>query len=119
MNDPFGSGWTEGSIRSKPCSISGTTRRASSTRFALATGISTFFGNKHRHPMERGIWFHFGKQEGNADKQEATPARLWAGVRASQHVLFDRYFCALLRLTRQMLNARVQHLPECLKKLDA
>jgi hypothetical protein len=33
--------------------------------------------------------------------------------------LFDCYFRAFLRLTRQMLNARVQHLPDCLKKLDA
>jgi hypothetical protein len=33
--------------------------------------------------------------------------------------LFDCHFRTLLRLTRQMLYARVQHFPECLKKLDA
>jgi hypothetical protein len=38
---------------------------------------------------------------------------------AFQDGLFDCYFRALLSLTRQMLNARVQHLPDCLKKLDA
>ena len=36
-------------------------------QFALATGISTFFDNKHRRRMECGIWFHFGREARNAD----------------------------------------------------
>ena len=106
----------------RQCWTTGTTRRVSLTRFALMTGTSTFFDNKRRRSMGRGIWFHFGKQEGNADTEEATSGRHGTAVRGLskfQNGLFDCYFCALLRLTRQVLNARVQHLPECLKKLDA
>jgi hypothetical protein len=45
----------------KQCWTSGTTRRASITRFALMTGSSIFFDNKRLRPMARGIWFHFGR----------------------------------------------------------
>jgi hypothetical protein len=95
MNDPFGPGLAEGSIRSKPCSISGTTQRAFPSRSGPTTAISTFFGNTHQHLMERGTGFHFGKQESNADTQEATPSRLWTVPRAAQHVLFNSYLRAL------------------------
>ena len=62
-NDRFGFALKGESTLLKQCWTSGTTLRASSTRFALTTGISTFFDNKHRHPMECGIWFHFGELE--------------------------------------------------------
>jgi hypothetical protein len=60
-NDRVGSGWEEASISLKQCWISGTTRRASITRFALMTGSSIFFDNKRLCPMARGIWFHVGR----------------------------------------------------------
>ena len=84
------------------------------------TGISIFFENKHQRPMGRGTWFRFNREERNADTS-GRPIRLHAErqCEAFKMNLFDCYFRALLRLTRQMLNARVQHLPECLKKLDA
>jgi hypothetical protein len=84
------------------------------------TATFIFFDNKHRHLMGRGLWFRFGRQEKNADASERDfrfPMEL--RFKVPQNGLFDCYFRALLRLTRQMLNARVQHLPECLKKLDA
>src|SRR5260370_30794555 len=60
-NDQFGSGLKVESTSLKQCWTSGTTQRASSTRFALTTGISTFFDNKQRRPMECGMWFRFGR----------------------------------------------------------
>lgn len=68
MNALFGSGLTESSIRSRPCSISGTTHKASSTRFEPTTGISILFGNKRRRPTERGIWFHFAERIRSVDQ---------------------------------------------------
>jgi len=47
------------------------------------------------------------------------PAKSAVALGAPQNGLFDCYFRPLLWLTRQMLNACVQHLPECLKKLNA
>jgi hypothetical protein len=49
----------------------GTTRRASSIKFAPMTAMSILFGHKHRCLMGRGIWFRFGRQERNADASES------------------------------------------------
>ena len=57
MNDPFGSGSAQGSVTSKLCSISGTSRRASSAKLEPMTGISIFFDSKHHRPMEHGMGF--------------------------------------------------------------
>src|SRR5713226_6290124 len=73
-NDLFGSSSKEDIISSKRCWTSGTTRRASFTRFAPMTGTSTFFDNKHRHPMGCGIWFRFARNERYADAWETTGA---------------------------------------------
>lgn len=56
------------SIELKRCSTNGMTRRLSSTRSARMTGISTFFDNKHQHPMGSGNWFRFAAQ----DRQEVS-----------------------------------------------
>lgn len=66
-------------MSSRQCWTSGTTRRASLTRSALMTGISIFFDNKHQRPMEGGIWFHFGRQERNADASESHVRSQWNG----------------------------------------
>src|SRR5260370_42318349 len=66
-SDRFGSGSKEDSISLKQCWTSGTAQRAPSIRFAPTTGISTFFDNKQRRPMECGIWFRFGRVARNAD----------------------------------------------------
>jgi hypothetical protein len=73
MNDLFGSGLEGGSMRSKPCSISGTTQRASFIRLEPMTGISISFDNKHRRRMARGIWSRFARQD-----RSARPAKLAA-----------------------------------------
>lgn len=67
-----------------------------------------FFDDKHRHPMGRGTWFRFDKRERNADTS-GRPIRLHAEPQrdACEDGLFHCYFRALLRLTRQVLNARV------------
>jgi len=78
------------------------------------------FDNKHRRRMGRGIWSRFDKQERNADNA-GRPIRLHAELQcdARRDGLFHCHFCALLMLVRQMLDARIQHLPQCLKKLDS
>jgi hypothetical protein len=75
-------GWKGKNIGLKPCSISGTTRRASSTRFEPMTAISIFFGNKHRCLVGLGSWFRFGRLEKNADAPEM-------GVRDPMEVPFE------------------------------
>jgi hypothetical protein len=117
---PVWSGSTEDSISSKQRWTSGTTVMASFMRFALTTGIFTFLANRPWCRMGSGTWFHFARRQRNADTCDGMSARLWKRtVSLFKTALFNCYFRALLRLTRQMLNARVQHLPEGLKKLNA
>jgi hypothetical protein len=63
MNGLFGSGLEEGSTKSKLCSISGMTQRASFIRFGPTTAISTSFDNRHRRPIRPGTWSHFAGQD--------------------------------------------------------
>src|SRR5882724_8501856 len=64
-NDRFGSTWKGSNIRLKQYSTSGTSQRASSTRFAPTTGISTSLDNRHRNLMARGIWSRTGREGRN------------------------------------------------------
>ena len=71
MNGLCDSGSTKSSITSTPCSINGTARMESSSRFERTTEISIFFDNRHRALMAPGILFHFAKR--TDDRMLASP----------------------------------------------
>lgn len=72
------------SIALKRCATNGMTRRLSSSRSARMTGISTFFDNKHQHPMGIGIWSRFGRRARNADILARHLTHLDSSARAYQ-----------------------------------